>query len=141
MSKSSAWFILPLAVVSLITACGKDEEPTTTPPSQPAVATSTPVETAKPEEAPLADTSVANGEKVFKSTCAMCHQTGAAGAPIVGNKEEWAPRIAQGVPTLYDHALKGFTGTKGMMPAKGANPALTDAEVQAAVDYMVDKAK
>lgn len=110
-------------------------------PSQPAEETSQPVETAKPEEAQVADASAASGEKVFKSTCAMCHQTGAAGAPILGNKEEWAPRIAQGAPTLYDHAINGYTGTKGMMPAKGANPALTDAEVQAAVDYMVDKSK
>jgi cytochrome c5 len=81
----------------------------------------------------------APGEKVFKGTCAMCHQTGAAGAPLLGNKADWAPRIAQGKDTLYTHAIKGFTGKKGAMPAKGANASLADADVKAAVDYMVTK--
>jgi cytochrome c5 len=83
----------------------------------------------------------ADGEKVFKSTCAMCHQTGAGGAPLVGNKADWGPRIAQGNETLYTHAIKGFTGKKGAMPPKGANASLADADVKAAVDYMVNKAK
>ncbi|AOJ68816.1 MULTISPECIES: c-type cytochrome [Burkholderia] len=80
------------------------------------------------------------GEKVFKSVCFMCHQTGAAGAPIAGNKDDWAPRIAQGKPTLYKHALEGFTGGKGTMPPRGGNPSLKDNEVEAAVDFMVAKA-
>ena len=80
------------------------------------------------------------GEKVFKSVCFMCHQTGAAGAPVFGNKADWAPRIAKGKPTLYKHALEGFTGNNGTMPPRGANPGLKDDEVKAAVDYMVAKA-
>ena len=79
------------------------------------------------------------GEKVFKSVCFMCHQTGAGGAPILGNKTDWAPRIAKGKPTLYKHALEGFTGNNGMMPAHGGNPSLKDDEVKAAVDFMVSK--
>jgi len=79
------------------------------------------------------------GEKVFKSVCFMCHQTGAGGAPILGNKSDWAPRIAKGKPTLYKHALEGFTGNNGMMPSRGGNPALKDDEVKAAVDFMVSK--
>ena len=79
------------------------------------------------------------GEKVFKSVCFMCHQTGAGGAPIAGNKDDWGPRIAQGKDTLYTHALNGFTGQKGTMPPKGANSSLADADVKAAVDYMVAK--
>jgi len=79
------------------------------------------------------------GEKVFKSVCFMCHQTGAAGAPMYGNKADWAPRIAQGKPTLYKHALGGFTGNNGTMPARGGNPSLKDDEVKAAVDFMVAK--
>ena len=88
-----------------------------------------------------ADTSNATGEKVFKSVCFMCHQTGAAGAPVFGNKTDWAPRIAQGKPTLYKHALGGFTGNNGTMPARGGNPSLKDDEVKAAVDFMVSKAQ
>lgn len=89
--------------------------------------------------AAAADTPNPGGEKVFKSVCFMCHQTGAAGAPIAGNKDDWAPRIAQGKPTLYKHALEGFTGNKGTMPPRG-NPSLKDNEVEAAVDFMVAKA-
>ncbi|MFC5430140.1 MAG: cytochrome c5 family protein [Paraburkholderia sp.] len=81
------------------------------------------------------------GEKTFKGTCFMCHQTGAAGAPMFGNKADWAPRIAKGKDTLYKHALEGFTGNNGTMPAHGGNPSLKDDEVKAAVDYMVAKAQ
>lgn len=101
---------------------------------------------ASSEAAPAATTAAATdtpnpgGEKVFKSVCFMCHQTGAAGAPIAGNKDDWAPRIAQGKPTLYKHALEGFTGNKGTMPPRGGNPSLKDNEVEAAVDFMVAKA-
>lgn len=81
------------------------------------------------------------GEKVVKGTCAMCHQTGAAGAPLIGAKADWAPRIAQGKNKLYEHALKGFEGANGTMPAKGGNATLADDDVKAAVDYLVGKAQ
>ena len=64
-----------------------------------------------------------------------------AGAPLPGNKDEWAPRIAQGNDTLYKHAIEGYTGAKGLMPARGGNPKLTDDEVKAAVDFMVHKSQ
>jgi cytochrome c5 len=86
-----------------------------------------------------ADTGGGHGKSVFDKTCALCHAAGVAGAPMPGNKEEWAPRVAQGRETLYTHALEGFTGQKGMMPARGGNAALTDEDVKAAVDYMVNK--
>lgn len=134
--------LIPALVIALaLTACGKKEEAQTTTSAQPAAEATKPAEAAKPEEHAADDEHRAKGEKVFKATCSMCHQTGAAGAPIFGNKDDWGPRIAQGLPTLYDHALKGFTGKKGMMPAKGANPSLSDDDVKAGVDYMVNKAK
>src|SRR3989344_5392924 len=67
------------------------------------------------------------------------HTAGGAGAPKPGDKADWGPRIAQGKDTMYKHAIEGFTGAKGMMPAKGGSANLTDAEVKAAVDYMADK--
>ena len=76
---------------------------------------------------------------MYKKTCALCHASGVAGAPLPGNKDEWAPRIAQGKDTLYKHAIEGYTGSKGMMPAKGGAANLTDDEVKAAVDYMADQ--
>lgn len=88
-----------------------------------------------------AEAPAAKGEDVVKKSCAMCHQTPGMGAPLIGNKADWAERIAKGKPKLYDNAIKGFQGTKGFMPAKGANPALSDDDVRAAVDFMVGKAK
>lgn len=79
----------------------------------------------------------ASGDKVYQSTCAMCHAAGIAGAPKVGDKAAWKARIAQGANTLYSHALGGIR----MMPAKGGNPSLSDADVTAAVDYMMSQAK
>jgi cytochrome c5 len=80
------------------------------------------------------------GKTLFNSTCAACHGAGIAGAPKFGDKEAWAPRIAQGTNMLYQHAIKGFQGEAGMMPPKGGSTA-PDADVKAAVDYMVAAAK
>ncbi|MDD5240909.1 MAG: cytochrome c5 family protein [Sulfuricella sp.] len=91
---------------------------------------------AKPDAAGVVD-----GKKVFESICQACHATGAAGAPKVGDKSAWGPRIGQGKDTLFKHATAGFTGKSGTMPAKGGNPALSDAEIKAAVDYMVGLSK
>ena len=79
----------------------------------------------------------ADGRKVYEGLCAACHMAGVAGAPKVGDKAAWAPRIAQGGDTLHQHAIKGIRA----MPAKGGNPALSDAEVSAAVDHMVAQSK
>ena len=89
--------------------------------------------------APVAENTI--GKSVFGKTCAMCHAIGAAGAPKPGDKADWGPRIAQGDAILHKHALEGFTGAKGVMPARGASPALTDDEVKAAVAYMVDQSR
>ena len=67
----------------------------------------------------------------------MCHAAGVAGAPKPGDKADWGPRIAQGKDTLYKHAIEGYTGAKGMMPARGGNTKMSDEDVKAAVDYMV----
>jgi len=77
------------------------------------------------------------GKKVYESTCVVCHGAGIAGAPKFGDKAAWAPRIKTGIPTLYDTALHG----KGAMPPKGGNMALSDADLKAAVDYMVAASK
>lgn len=81
----------------------------------------------------------ADGQSVYNSTCSVCHGAGVAGAPKFGDKAAWGPRIKQGKETLYNHAIKGFQGKVGMMPAKGGNASLKDADVKAAVDFMVSK--
>jgi cytochrome c5 len=82
-----------------------------------------------------------SGEQVFTTTCNTCHGAGVAGAPKYGDKGAWGPRIAQGMPTLYEHALKGFQGKSGFMPMKGGRVDLSDKSVTNAVDYMVKAAK
>ena len=69
------------------------------------------------------------------------HGAGIAGAPKAGDKAAWGPRIAKGTATLYDHAIHGFQGTAGVMPAKGGRTDAPDDLVKQAVDYMVGLAK
>ncbi|MEI7969379.1 MAG: cytochrome c oxidase subunit II [Betaproteobacteria bacterium] len=83
--------------------------------------------------ADAAPTGAVDGKKTYEGLCAACHMAGVAGAPKVGDKSAWSARIAQGEGTLHEHAIKGIR----MMPAKGGNPALSDAEVKAAVTHMV----
>ena len=85
--------------------------------------------------------SLQTGEAVYAAACSACHATGVAGAPKTGDKAAWTPRVAQGANVLHDHALKGYQGKAGVMPAKGGNAALSDEDVKAAVDYMVGVAK
>ncbi|HZX30150.1 MAG TPA: c-type cytochrome, partial [Rhodocyclaceae bacterium] len=79
-----------------------------------------------------------SGKEVFSKVCTVCHTPGLAGAPRYGNGGDWAPRVANGIPSLYQSALKG---TPKGMPAKGGNLALSDAEVKGAVDYMLGAVK
>ena len=127
---------MALAAATLVlAACGKSDAPATTTAPEPTPAPVT--EAPAPAPAPTAENTV--GKSVYGKTCAMCHAAGVAGAPKPGDKADWAPRIAQGKDTLYKHAIEGFTGSKGMMPARGGSSALTDDEVKAAVDYMADQ--
>ena len=89
--------------------------------------------------APVASASAgaADGKGTYTAACFACHGTGAAGAPKFGDKGAWKNRIAQGMSTLFDHALKGFKG----MPPKGGRGDLGDDAVKAAVKYMVDGSK
>ncbi len=82
-----------------------------------------------------------DGQQVYQATCVVCHGAGIAGAPKLGDKGQWAKHIAKGLDTLYASAVNGVQGSAGAMPAKGGNPALSNAEVRAAVDYMVARSK
>ena len=90
--------------------------------------------------APVAAT-VLGGAQAYGSVCATCHAAGIGGAPKFGDKAAWAPRLGQGVVTLKSHALAGYQGKAGVMPAKGGRPDLADQSVANAVDYLVAAAK
>ncbi len=81
-----------------------------------------------------------SGPQVYNAACNACHGTGAGGAPVVGDADAWASRIAQGTDVLNDHAINGFSG-EAMTPMlpKGGRPDLSDQEVYDAVAYMVSE--
>jgi cytochrome c5 len=92
--------------------------------------------------APDAGGSVADkGKALYDQVCMACHAAGLAGAPKTGDKSAWGPRIATGKSALYNSALKGKTSKTGIMPAKGGAVSAPDADVKAAVDYLVSQVK
>jgi cytochrome c5 len=125
------------------------EEPTTEVPTEaeapmteeaaPETAMETPAEiTAAPAQEGAA---LAAGKQAYDQICFACHTQGVAGAPKLGDKAAWAPRIAQGMETLVSHAINGFQGTAGVMPPKGGLPSMSDEQVTAAVAYMVEQSQ
>jgi cytochrome c5 len=91
------------------------------------------------EPAPVA--AALSGPQVYNSACLACHGAGIGGAPVLGNADSWSPRIAQGVDVLKEHAINGYTGAVGFMPAKGGRVDLSDQEVGDAVEYMVGQSQ
>ncbi len=92
-------------------------------------------------EEPAATKASLTGQQVYKTVCIACHAPpGVGGAPALGNADAWAGRITQGMETLSDHALNGFSGNTGVMPKKGERPDLSDEEIIKAVKYMVEQA-
>lgn len=81
-----------------------------------------------------------DGGVIYAQLCTGCHTGGVAGAPTLA-RADWTPRIAQGLDTLYTHAIDGYQGQAGVMPARGGNPALSDEQVKASVDWMLAQLK
>lgn len=150
-------FVTVLALSALLplgTACEKQDK--SSPPT-PQVSSDQPPPAAAPPSgsqgtAPGAqaggDTTAAaaggdtqQGEKVYKQVCATCHDQGLAGAPKVGDKGAWQPRIAKGMETLVKNSIQGFQGNQGVMPPRGGVQSLSDQDVSAAVTYMVERSR
>ncbi len=78
-----------------------------------------------------------NGKAIYDAKCQVCHAAGVAGAPKLGDKAAWAPRLSAGAAAMHASAIKG----KNAMPAKGGDTSLPDDDVKAAVDYMLAQSK
>ena len=147
---------LSLSVLLTLSACsGGDNTPTDEPavvneteavvvePAAPAEAEPiVEVETVEASEVKAEEVSAAAAEPevlaadagaaLYEKQCKVCHEKGLLAAPVFGSKETWAPRIAKGIDTLHMHSAKGFN----KMPAQ-ASAEVSEAQVHAAVDYMV----
>jgi len=99
-----------------------------------AAATETP---AASEKAPVVMVNNVAGINTYAKNCYVCHDTGAAGSPKLGDATAWSERLAKGQDALYDSAINGVN----TMPARGGNSALSDEDIQAAVDYMISTVK
>lgn len=120
-------------------------ETATAPAAAPAAPAAEVVTKADENIAPVADVQVAEaatekvektGQEVVTAVCSMCHAAGLMESPKLGDKGQWAPRIAQGYETLVKHAIEGIRN----MPARGGNPDLSDAEIASAVAVMANDA-
>lgn len=92
---------------------------------------------AQKESSAAKPAAAADGKAVYDKVCFACHQQSIAGSPKLGDQQAWAPRLKQGKEALVQSVVKG----KGAMPPKAGNPALSDAEIGAAVDFMVSQSK
>ena len=128
----SGWFCLALTVVS---GCGKAKlgEEKTIELIQPVAR----VEMVAAAPVAASRETSKSGEQIAQAACVACHVSGVAGAPKTGDQGAWAPRLAQGVESLYQNVING----KNVMPARGGSPSLSDAELKAAVDYLVKQAR
>lgn len=85
--------------------------------------------------ASVSESKAFSGEEVYNNVCMSCHTSGAAGAPVIGNSNQWSDRLSKGKDTLYANAINGI----GIMPAKGGVSSLSDDEIKLAVDYILSE--
>lgn len=121
-----------VALLCTLSACSQDKTPAM---DDEEVATRIqPVGRVHLEKPAAAATEARSGEAIVKASCSACHSTGAAGAPTIGNKNEWAPRIAKGLDALLESSKNGLNA----MPARGASNA-TDLELARAIVFMANQ--
>lgn len=129
---------MPVAVPAMAAAtpaAAAPAAPSVPLPQMPLIPASSPASAAA--SAAKSAHSAAAGKAIYDTTCMVCHAAGVAGAPKLGDKALWAPRIQTGMDALYNSVIKG----KNAMPPKGGNAALADNDVMSAVDYMVAQGK
>ncbi len=120
--------ILPSLLLTLLASCSGDPE-SAAPASEEAHQ--------HPWDWQPEDPELAAGRQVYLDTCGLCHDEGEQGAPPLGSSKRWAARIDKGEETLILNAIKGIKGDDGTMPPRGDNDELSDADVAAAVKFMI----
>ncbi|MEE8308715.1 MAG: c-type cytochrome [Gammaproteobacteria bacterium] len=80
-----------------------------------------------------------SGPQVYNQACFACHGAGIGGAPKLGDGPDWEPRMAQGRDIVNQHVLEGYTGSAGYMPPKGGRIDLSDEEILAGLEYMLEQ--
>jgi len=81
------------------------------------------------------------GEEVYRLACASCHDSGIGGAQVIGDRDGWRSRLSKGMDVLVRHSIDGFSGAVGDMPPRGGQMQLSDAEVEAAVCYLIEQSR
>ena len=146
LKNKAAFSLLALGLVLGLAGCGSEtEEVVLTPNQEKAVAerlapegdVALESEVASAAPAPAAGGEPRSGEEIYNKACMSCHMTGAAGAPKMGDVAAWAPRLEQGMETVYQHAIEGIRG----MPPRGLCMDCSDDEVKATVDYIVQNSQ
>ena len=123
--------LVPALALLMLLGTGCSEKETTSPQeAAPAQTTAEPPAADKPADT---QTASADGQKIYQKSCQACHAAGVAGAPKLGDKEAWAPRIAKG----NDALLLSVTNGLKAMPPKGTCMSCSEDELRAAVEYMV----
>ncbi len=92
---------------------------------------------AAPTTPPPPKPTLADGQKIYDTTCSVCHAQGLLGAPKLGDQAAWQPRIKQGMVELFAHTINGYN----RMPPMGTCISCSNAEIEAAVKYMVQESK
>ncbi len=129
--KPATGILVLLASVLLLGACSRNE----TTSEQQKAAPAAPSPQAREMAAGPATTGLPEGRLVYQDACASCHETGIQGAPITGSSDAWADRLIKGPEALIRNTLQGI----GTMPPRGGVPGLSDAEIAAAVNYMIQR--
>jgi len=139
LKRRTKWVIALLVVFLATMACSKKEETRTEEMKQtaPAEQKGTAMEQGKEQTSAGSTAASDQGKGVYQNACSSCHETGVSGAPRMGDKTAWDSLIAKGKDQLVQSVING----KGAMPPKAGNPALSEEEIRAAVDYMVDQVR
>ena len=124
-------FGAPALVLLMLLGTGCSEKETAS--TQEAAPTQASIETPAADKPADTQTASADGQKIYQKSCQACHATGAAGAPKLGDKDAWAPRIAKGNDALLSSVTNGLKA----MPPKGTCMSCSEDELRATVEYMV----